>query len=180
MQAGTAAAQLIDKGAVFITAPCDFDFGGAAALEARSKIVGMSPCAGTVQFGVQGIGPYAYTNGLGAASVMTALAEWGYQKKKWRTAYVLVDDFILYEKQQGKAFKARWEKLGGKILGYDHFQNSDPSIATQISRIKALPKPPDVLVVSSLPPGGVSALRQIRAAGINTPIIGGVGFDGLY
>jgi branched-chain amino acid transport system substrate-binding protein len=181
VQAGTAAAQLINKGAVFITAPCDFDFGGAAALEAQKhKIVGMSPCAGTVQFGVQGIGPYAYTMGLSAASVMTAFAEWGYQTKKWRTAYVLVDDFILYEKQQAKTFKVRWEQLGGKVLGYDHFQNSDPSIATQIARIKALSKQPDVLVVSSLPPGGVSALRQIRAAGINLPIIGGVGFDGLY
>jgi branched-chain amino acid transport system substrate-binding protein len=130
--------------------------------------------------GVQGIGPEAFSMRLAAATVMTSLAEWGYQVKKWRTAYVLVDDAILYEKQQGKAFQARWQELGGKILGYDHFQNSDPSIATQIARIKALPQKPDVLVVSSLPPGGVSALRQIRAAGLDEPIIGGVGFDGLY
>jgi branched-chain amino acid transport system substrate-binding protein len=181
VRAGTAAVELINKGAVFITAPCDFDFGGAAALEAQKReIVGMSPCAGTVQFGVQGIGPYAYTMGLSAASVMTAQAEWGYKVKKWRTAYVLVDDFILYQKQQAKAFESRWERLGGKIVGTDHFLNTDPSIATQIAKIKALSEEPDVLVVPSLPPGGVSALRQIRAAGIDLPILGGVGFDGLY
>jgi branched-chain amino acid transport system substrate-binding protein len=181
VRAGTAALELINKGAVFITAPCDFDFGGAASLEAQNhKIVGMSPCAGTVQFGVQGIGPYAYTMGLSAASVMTAQAEWAYQVKKWRKAYVLVDDFILYQKQQAKAFEARWKRLGGTVVGVDHFVNSDPSIASQIAKIKSLSNKPDVLVVPSLPPGGVSALRQIRAAGITLPILGGVGFDGLY
>ena len=182
VQAGTAAARLISKGAVFITAPCDFDFGGAAALEAQKhKIVGMSPCAGTVQFGVQGIGPYAFTMGLSGATGATAQAEWAYQIKKIRKVYILQDDFILYQKQTCKAFQARWTRLPGtKILGFDHFQNADPSIATQIAKIKSLSEQPDALVVCSLPPGGVSALKQIRDAGINVPILAGVGFDGLY
>ena len=35
-------------------------------------------------------------------------------------------------------------------------------------------------MLGSYPPGGASATRQIRAAGINLPIIGGGAFDGVY
>src|SRR5262249_39535208 len=141
IQAGTAATELLSKKAEFIAAPGDFDVGAPACLVAQTKKVAcMSLGAGTVQFGVQGIGPYASPMGTSGATISSVLAEWAHAKG-WRNAYVLQDDFILYEKQSCRAFDAKWRSLSGaKVVGYDHFQQSDASIASQITKIKSLPK----------------------------------------
>jgi branched-chain amino acid transport system substrate-binding protein len=39
---------------------------------------------------------------------------------------------------------------------------------------------PDVIVLCSYPPGGATAARQIRAAGLKVPIVGGVTMEGTY
>ena len=70
--------------------------------------------------------------------------------------------------------------MGGKIVGRDTFKNDDPSIATQITRLRALNPAPDVITLCSYTPGGASAVRQIRAAGINTPIASDNAMDGGY
>ena len=57
---------------------------------------------------------------------------------------------------------------GAGIVGSDTFKNDDASIASQITRIKALPKEPDAIMLCSYAPGGASAVRQIRAAGIQS------------
>jgi branched-chain amino acid transport system substrate-binding protein len=182
VQAGTAAIGLLDKGADVIAAPCDFDFGAAAAIEAQKRDkVGISYCAGTVQFGVQGIGPNAYTMATSNAGFMAALGEWAYEEKGLRNAYILQDNATEYHKQGCRAFKAKWETLdGAKVVGYDFFQNDDPSIAAQITRLKGA-KDLDFVALCSVAPGGVTALRQIRSAGIDVPILGeGLSFDGEY
>ena len=66
------------------------------------------------------------------------------------------------------------------LLGEDTFGGEDPQIASQITRIKALPKQPDFIVLCSFPPGGVSAMRQLRAAGVNQPLLGSESWDGDY
>ena len=60
--------------------------------------------------------------------------------------------------------------------------NSDQSVATQIAQLKSLvdQKKVDFIFMGSYAPGGASATKQIRAAGINLPIIGGAGFDGTF
>ena len=60
--------------------------------------------------------------------------------------------------------------------------NSDQSIASQITKLKSLvdDKKVDFIFMGSYAPGGATATKQIRAAGINLPIIGGAGFDGTF
>ncbi len=72
------------------------------------------------------------------------------------------------------------EKLGLEILGHDVYLNGDPSIAAQITRIKNLASPPDVIMNCSYIPGGASALRQLRAAGIESALLGGSSMSGTY
>src|SRR4029450_9465764 len=67
-----------------------------------------------------------------------------------------------------------------ELVGSDTFKNEDASIASQISRIKALPQEPDAIMLCTMMPGGVSAIKQIRAAGIKAPILNGSGMDGSY
>ena len=67
-----------------------------------------------------------------------------------------------------------------KLVGADTFKNDDASIAAQITRIKSLPQEPDAIMLCSMMPGVVSAIKQIRAAGITAMIINGSGVDGSY
>ncbi len=175
----TVATDLLGKGAVALITQCDFDFGAPAALVAQAKKVPSFSCASSPKFGVQGIGPFAYDVSVTTQAEGAVLAEWPYKNLKARKAYMLVDTTLAYDTDDCKAFSTRLKQLpGAKLVGQDKFQNSDPSIASQITRIRSLKTKPDVIVMCTYLPGGISAIRQIRAAGIKTPIMTGIGMDG--
>jgi branched-chain amino acid transport system substrate-binding protein len=177
----TSAIQVLDKKPDVLLVSCDFDWGAPAALEAQKRnVVAISECAGSAKFGPVGIGPLAFTMGETAGGHAATWAEWAYQKKGWKNAYVLVDPSLAFEKEAAAGFQDRFKQLGGTIVGADQFQQKDTSIATQISRIKSLSTKPDFIVINSYPPGLQSAVKQIRAAGIDTPIVGDVSWDGEF
>ena len=179
-QGAQAANELLDKGATMLIVTCDFDYGGPAALEAQKQNkIAFSTCAASTKFGPQGIGPNAFTMATAAPAQASILAEWGYKEKRWRRAYSLVDTTVDVEKQTCTAFKTRWEQLGGKVVGSDTFQQNDASIAAQITRMKHAGKI-DVLNLCSYQPGGSKALRQIRAAGLNMPMVSSEDWDGTF
>jgi branched-chain amino acid transport system substrate-binding protein len=179
--AGTAATQVIDDGADVLMVPCDFDLGSPAALVAQKEgKIAMSLCAASTNFGPAGIGNLAYTMGLAAPTEGTAAAEWAHDEQKWDSTYVLLDTTLDQNKQGTDAFKETWDRLGGKLVGEDTFQQEDQSIDAQVSRISSLNPKPDFLYVSSYQPGFAQALKQIRDAGIDLPIVGGSDLDGDY
>jgi branched-chain amino acid transport system substrate-binding protein len=180
---GTAAQEVIDKGAQMVVVTCDYDFGSSAASVADSTgLIAFSTCAGDPKFGPSGIGPNAFTMATGAPGQAVAMAEWAYNVKGWRTGYVLMDTTIAFDATWADFFKRRWSELAGAeaLLGEDTFGGEDPQIASQITRIKSLPKQPDFIVLASFPPAGVSATRQLRAAGVNQPLLGSESWDGDY
>ncbi len=179
--AGNAATQVISDGADVLLLPCDFDLGSPAALVAQEAgKIGVSLCAASTAFGPQGIGNLAYTMGLAGVTEGAAAAEWTYKDQKWTSTYVLLDDTLDQNKQGTDAFKERFEGLGGEIVGEDTFKQEDQSIDAQVSRISQLSPQPDFLYVSSFQPGFAAAIKQIRDAGIDTPIVGGSDLDGEY
>lgn len=179
----TAALDVINRGAgPLILASCDFDFSSAAVTTATGKgLLAFSECAGSTRFSVKGLGPNAFTFGIPDIVDATNNANFAYKQLHFRKAYVLEDTFIEYTKRVSSYFKTKWSKMpGAKVVGSDTFVNTDTSIASQISRIQALKTKPDFIFLGSLTPGGASALRQIRAAGINTPVIAGEGMEGVF
>ncbi|MGH7129507.1 MAG: ABC transporter substrate-binding protein, partial [Planctomycetaceae bacterium] len=94
----------------------------------------------------------------------------------------LEDPSISYSKTATEHFKFSWGELGGEIAGEATFMNSDQSIASQITTLKSVidTQKVDFIFMGSYAPGGASATKQIRAAGIDLPIIGGAGFDGTF
>lgn len=178
---GDAATQVLDNGADIVVTSCDFDQGAPAALVAQKQgTLAYSTCAGSTAFGPQGIGPLAFTGAHAAPGEGATMAEFAYDKLKARTAYSLLDDSIDYEKQTEYGFTTRWKQLGGQLLGSDTFKQTDPSIASQISNIKNLPNPPDVIWLSSYMPAEASVFKQIRNAGIDAPILTDQNPDGDY
>src|SRR5919204_2400179 len=168
---------LLDKGANLMIPTLDYDFGGPAARAANARKIPAISLAGDSRYGLQGIGRYLF-NQFPAGSEATIAALFA-QSRGWRHPFVLGDPSISYSKTFTSNFKYTWSKLG-KIAGEDTFMNSDQSIASQISHLKSLGNKVDFIFMGSYAPGGATATKQIRAAGINLPIIGGAGFDGTF
>ncbi len=170
---------LLDKGANLMIPTLDYDFGGPSARAANGRKIPAISEAGDSRFGLQGIGRYLFNQfPSGSEAAIAATFAWG---KGWRHPFVLGDPSISYSKTFTANFKYSWGKLG-KIAGEETFMNSDQSVAAQISQLKSLvrQKKVDFIFMGSYAPGGASATKQIRAAGINLPIIGGAGFDGTF
>jgi len=179
--AATAGASLLDWGAEMLIVPTDYDYGSPAALAAQNAgIIAISPGAGDPKMGVQGVGPLVFTAHTAAQTQGIVMAEYAYNKMGHRNAYALEDVSIEYSKSGCAGFEAGWANLGGKLVGSDTFKNDDPSIASQITRVKRLGTPPDVIFLCSYAPGGASAIRQIRAAGIDVPIVSLTGMTDNY
>lgn len=173
---------VIEQGADAILFPSDFDFGAPGAFVAQQNNVIAFSAASDPKFGVQGIGPLAYSVSNAGQAQGALMAEWAYKEKGWRTAYVLLDNTISYTKSLCGSFAERWTEIAGAeaLLGEDTFLNGDPSIASQVTRITGLSEQPDVVFLCSYAPGGPSAIRQIRAAGIDAAILTGESMDGDY
>ena len=173
---------VIDAGADMVVVSCDYDFGAPAALAAESAgLPSFFLCAESIKAGIQGVGPNSFSASVLAAVQGATMAEWAYTKKEARTFYRLLDTWTEYNKGICDGFDYMLPKLAdATLVGEDTFLNEDASIAAQISRIKALPEEPDAIMLCTMMPGAVSAIKQIRAAGINAMILNGSGVDGSY
>jgi branched-chain amino acid transport system substrate-binding protein len=175
-KSGPCAQQLIAKGATVIIATSDYDYGGGAYRAAVAKRLLTLGFAGDPRLGYHGVGPSAFNLYQGSNAEGAVAAEFA-ASKGWKKAYMLVDNINSYPATVANSFATRWKELtGSDVAGKDIFNNADASIATQISRIRSAN--PDMILVASFPPGGASAIKQIRAAGINAPIVTDEAFDG--
>ena len=181
-QGAVAAMEVLDQGADIVIVTGDFDFGGTAARTANGLgKVAIAPFAADPKFGVEGIGPYAFSFSTASDTVGTVLAEFA-TSKGWKTAYALTQTTIQYDLSVSAAFQARFKEQNGDaaLVGTDTFTMDDASIATHITRIKAMNPQPDVLLLSTFTPAGPGALRQLRTAGLTMPILSGEDMDGDY
>jgi branched-chain amino acid transport system substrate-binding protein len=175
----TAASQVLDEGAVMLLVSTDFDMGSPSALVAQNAGVPSFSGAVSPMFGAQGVGDLAFSSSDSATEEAAAGAQFAYNKG-WRNVYILVDETVAAERDYGKYFEEAFTHLGGTVAGRDVFKNDDQSIAAQITHFKSLSPAPDVMVLASYAPGGPAALRQIRAAGIDIPVIGADDWDGVF
>ena len=173
---------VIDAGADLVVVSCDYDFGAPAALAAEAAgLPSFFLCAESIKAGIQGVGPNSFSASVLAAVQGATMAEWAYNKKEARTFYRLLDTWTEYNKGICDGFDWMMPKLAdAKLVGEDTFKNEDASIAAQITRIKSLPEEPDAIMLCTMMPGAVSAIKQIRAAGINSMILNGSAVDGSY
>ena len=173
---------VLDQGADLVIVSCDYDFGAPAALQAQSAgKVSFFLCAELIKAGIPGVGPYSFSGSVLAAVQGATMAEWAYKKKNARSFYRLLDSWTVYNKGICDGFDWMMPHLKDAALaGSDTFKNDDASIASQITRIKSLPKEPDAIMLCTMMPGAVSAIKQIRAAGIKSMILNGSGVDGSY
>ena len=79
------AVEVIGKGAKAILFPSDFDFGAPGAYVAQQSDVIAFSGASDPKFGVQGVGPLAYSTSNASQAQGALLAEWAFKEKGWKT-----------------------------------------------------------------------------------------------
>lgn len=179
-QIQSVAQEVIDKGADVIVTTPDYDFGAPAAIAATKAGLVSFGGAGAPEFGFQGLGSLHFNVYQGTPTEGATMAQFAYAKG-FRHPYLLQDTSIAYSTSLCDEFDASWSAVAGadSIVGKDTFINSDPSVANQVSKIRTASSA-DFVVMCSYPPGGASAIRQLRTGDVALPILGGSGFDGTF
>lgn len=175
---GNAAVEVIRQGAELIVAPCDFDFGGPASREAQAAgIVGVSMCASDPLYSSWTLGDKQFTLSMWNTTMGATAAEFAFNEKGWKTAYVVTDQFIAYTKSLSKYFVEHFKALGGEILLEDTYTNGDNDFSAQLARLQALGQRPDVIFISSYGTDIAMIVRALREVGIDSPVLGGDSYD---
>lgn len=177
---GIVAQEFLQEGVDLIVTPCDFDLSAPALIAAQTaEVPAISICAGDPKTSdLVTIGEYSFTANAGSDVEGSTGASWAFAQG-WKTAFLLQDESIEYTKSAGAYFAAAFAELGGTVIGEDSFPGGDNvDVSAQIASIKALPEAPDFIYVASWNPAGATAMRQIREAGIDVPLVGPNALDG--
>ena len=94
--------------------------------------------------------------------------------KKAAVLYDVNNDYSvgLYEN-----FKIEFEKKGGKVVSAESYSTGDKDFNAQLTKIKNAN--PDVVYLPDYYATVALIAKQLRASGINTPIVGADGWDGI-
>lgn len=173
-----AAQQVLEQGADILLLSCEALTAAAAAPVAEeNNTLNFTMCASEPGFGPPTTGRLSFSANPSFLSEVSAGASF-LHRRGIKRPFLLRDTAIVMGKVQCSAFEQTWEELGGSIAGSADFANEDESIAGQISELKSADA--DAVVMCSYPPGGAAAIKQVRTAGIDVPILGGSAMDGTY
>ena len=142
-----------------------------------AEFIGMSLCASDPLFSSWSLGDKQFTLSMWNTTMSATAAEFAYNEKGWKTAYVVTDQIIAYTRSLSEYFLVHFDAIGGKILLEDTYTNGDNDFSAQLARLKALDEEPDVIFISSYGIDIALITKTLREAGITAPILGGDSYD---
>jgi branched-chain amino acid transport system substrate-binding protein len=173
--AAQVAKQLIGQGAQILLVPDDFDLGIAAArVGQKAGVLTLSLAASSVQF-AKAVGNYFFNAGPTTTQLADAQARFALGRK-WKTAYMVVDKGLAYFTEQESVFDKELAAGGGTLVGTDNVDSlgGQTDFSSTISKIKSASPAPQVINAQMIFPNIGSFVKQLRAAGLNTPVVGNV------
>ena len=177
-QAPIAAQQAVEKGAdVLLLSGEAFTATAATPAAEENDLLNFSLSANEPGFGPPTTGRLSFSAYPSVLSEASASASF-LRRRGIERPFLFRDTAIIYGKADCSGFQQAWERLGGTIAGSVDFKNEDASVASQVSQLKK--SDADAVMMCSYPPGGAAAIKQIRAAGIDLPIMAAGTFDGTY
>jgi branched-chain amino acid transport system substrate-binding protein len=108
-----------------------------------------------------------------------AAARFAAEERGWATAWILTDEAADFTRALSGFFRAAYVRLAGPdaIRGEATYRTGAADVSGAVAALKALTPAPAVLFVSALPEDAGRLVKQIREAGLETPILSGDGFD---
>jgi branched-chain amino acid transport system substrate-binding protein len=171
----TVAQDLIDGGAQVLLPGCNLDFQVAlASVAQRKNIPVFSPCNADPrverQFSV-------YTGvGVGGNRQVAALATY-MKSKHYKKIWVLNSNDNGYVKIITKYLLAAAKLYHFTVVGQDNYKLLGTDFSSNITKIQHASKKPDVIATGMFAPDIAVFTKQLRAAGVKTPVAGTDGCD---
>ncbi len=119
---------------------------------------------------VQDIGECAYQIVM-SDNVQGAVAGEYAAKKGYKTAFLLGSSEIPYTNNLPRYFSEAFEKAGGKILTREEFRIDAGDYSAQVTKIRNFSPKPDVIFTPMFVPDTPVLMRQLRAQGVDIPVI---------
>lgn len=174
-QTSIVAQELIDSGISVLVTPSDADPSfAAAALATDAQIPAFSPAASSPTLPMMG-GDYMFANFPGDNVQATVSAEWAYGEGL-KNAYVLYSPDTQYTTLP-LYFSDVFKALGGAVAGEGTYTIGQQDFSAEVTKIKSMDPPVDVVMTSAYEPDFPAFIRQLRAAGVTAQVIGSDGID---
>lgn len=169
--------EIVEKGVVAITGLSDTTMVLAAAPVAQQAGIPFVTSGATAPSLPDEVGDYLFMEPFGDNVQAAAAAEFAYNDLGARSVWILYDKAMDYTYLLQRYFDDRFTELGGSIVFKDTYQTGDTDFRAQITRLKSLKTLPDILFISSGPDDIGTIVKQVRDMGVDTPIVGGDGYD---
>ncbi len=175
-QSAVMAQEVIDQGINMMLAPCDVDPAVAAGQIAQGAgIPTIAPCASTPTLpGI--VGDYMFANYPADNLQATALAQFAV-KQGYKNALILISRDTPYTEKLPLYFAKVFQAKGGKLAATIEFKMGQQDFSAEVTKIKNVTPAPDVIMTSAYEPDFPAFIKQLRSAGIKTPVLGSDGID---
>lgn len=167
--------ELIDEGIDFMIATCDSSMVHAvAAILVEAQMPTISSCSSSPTLPLLGEG-FIFANAPADNAQGTVLAQYA-RAQGYERAYLLKSpdmEYTLMPDYFGSVFEA----LGGTVIGASSYSVGQPDFSTEVTKIGALDPATDVIMTAAFEPDFPAFIRQLRAAGLEIPVVVGDGID---
>lgn len=172
-------AALVAEGAVAVFGLSDTDAVLAAAPEAAAAQTYFVTSGATSPQLPEQVPTYLYLACFGDNAQAAAGAEYAASSLQAATAYLLFDSTRDYTVLLGQYFTAAFTDVGGTVVRQAEYVGAGAAtdLSTQIAALRALAPQPDLLYVAAGPDEVTGIVRQLRAARLDQPILGGDAYD---
>lgn len=160
----------------FLVTPCDGDTTIAAGQAGQAAgIVTISGCASPPIL-AGNVGDYLFLNATPDNIQATALAEFA-EQQGYKTALTLISPDSPYTDKLPQYFGTVFEKDGGKVVSTVTYKMGQQDFSVEVSKIRDISPKPDVIVTSAFEPDFPAFIKQLRAAGVDIPVLGADAID---
>ncbi len=171
-----AAQELVAAGVKVLITPCDADPSIAAGqISQPAKIPTLTFCGSTPTI-PGAVGDYMFgtfpADNYQAAVLGAFAAEKGY-----KSAYILKSPDSAYTLKLPEYFAEVFKKKGGAVVGEGSYTLGQQNFAAEVTKIQTLNPAPDVIMTAAYEPDFPAFIKQLRAAGVSTPVLGSDGVD---
>ncbi|OHV80892.1 ABC transporter substrate-binding protein [Ensifer sp. LCM 4579] len=175
-QTALIAQELVDEDVKIMITPCDADPSIAAGqVTQAAQIPAFSFCATTPTMPLA-VGDFMFGN-YPADNVQAAVLAAFAAEKGYKRAYILKSPDSAYTLKLPEYFAEAFRAKGGELVGEGTFSMGQQDFGAEVTKIKAMSPAPDVIMTSAYEPDFPAFIRQLRGAGVTTPILGSDGID---
>ena len=175
-QSAVVAQDLISKGVQFLICTSDADPCTAAGQIAQKAGVPTMSTAATSPTLPASVGDFMFMSVFGDNTQTTALAQYAIDEG-YKSAYLLCSPNSSYTSKSCDYFAEVFENKGGTIAGKGSFTLGAADFSAEVTKIQGLSPQPDVIMTPAYPPDAPTFIKQLRAAGVEIPVVSIDGVD---